>query len=166
MKQSRLVLFCTCALTLLLNVSCSSSSALGEAAKSAASFSIAKVWLEKIKFKVATDVNNNAPVAVHALVVYDQDVLNKLSQLPADKYFSQEQQFRKDFNEKVDFNVWEIVPGQNLDDQPFNPTKVSGLAVIIYARYSTPGDHRAIIGDDRETLIDLQKLDFTTTKIR
>lgn len=165
MKRSHVSVLLLSSLALLLSASCSSKSALGDAAKSAVTFSTAKVWLEKVSFKVASDMNNNAPVAVHVLVVYNPDILEKLSKLPADKYFEQQVQLRKDFAENVDFFTWELVPNQNLSDQEITPTRVSGLAAIVFARYSSPGDHRATLGEERHILIDLQKKDFSVTPI-
>lgn len=129
-------------------------------------FGPANVWLKLVKFKVAEDVNSNAPVGIHLLVIYDKDVLDKLSKMPADRYFAQADQFKKDFDGKVDFYNWEVVPGQNLKDQDISPSKNGGLGVLVFARYSSPGDHRASIADDKESLISLERLDFKVTKIR
>ena len=102
---------------------CSSDSAVASAAKSAFTLSSARVWLEKVKFKVSADVNNNAPVTVHLLIIYDQDAFSKFSTLPADLYFKDQKQYKKDFGTgKVDFFSWEVVPGQNLNDQPVAPS--------------------------------------------
>lgn len=140
---------------------CTSSGALGDAAKSLFTFSDAKIWVEKVRFSATPDINNNAPVAVNIVVVYDPILLERLSLMSADKYFEQLEQFRRDIKSgTADIFSWEIVPGQNLEDQPIVPTKVSGLAALVFARYSSPGEHRVLLGEEKMIQITLQKLDF------
>lgn len=136
------------------------------AAKSAMSLEAAKVWLEKVKFKVAKDVNNNSPIAVHLLIFYDQDVLGEVSKMTADQYFEKENTLRSDNPDKIQFITWEIVPGQAMEDQEITLDKVTGVGALVFARYSSPGDHRQALADDREILISLDKLDFDIKKLR
>lgn len=126
----------------------------------------ADVWLEKVKFRVAEDVNNNAPVGVHLLIIHDKDIYKKLIEMPADRYFSQASQLKRDFEGKVDLYKWELVPGQNLKDQDIAHSALGAVGILIFARYSSPGDHRISIADDKETLLILERSDFRATRLR
>ena len=125
-----------------------------------------KVWLEKIKFNSSQDVNSNSPITVDILVFYEAESLKKIADLPADKYFDQKDQLKKDYGDQIDFFSYDIVPGQKMKDQPVNLSKSSGLAAVAFARYSTPGPHRATIGSDRIIQLDLERNDFKITTIK
>ena len=66
---------------------------------------------------------------------------------------------------QFDLYAWDIIRGQRLSDIPIMPTKVSGEGIIVFARYASPGPHRASIGIDREVRIDLEKHDFKITPV-
>ena len=124
----------------------------------------AKVWLEKVHFKVNKNVNGNAPVAVHLLIIYDDSVLGEVSKMTADQYFAAEPQLRKDHSNDIDFFTWEVVPGQEMDDEPINMTQAYGKGGFVFARYSTPDAHREAIADEQEITLHLDEKDFYLTK--
>jgi hypothetical protein len=43
---------------------------------------------------------------------------------------------------------------------------VSGEGAFVFARYSSPGDHRVAIADDYEIIIQLDKLDFKVIPVK
>ncbi len=126
----------------------------------------AKVWISKIKFNVAADVNVNAPLTVDIVVFYEAESMGKVAKLTADKYYEQKDQLKKDYSDQIDFFSYEIVPGQRMKDQCIELSKSSGLAAVAFARYSTPGPHRVAIGADRIIQLDLEKNDFKITTIQ
>lgn len=126
----------------------------------------AKVWLSKVKFNVAADVNMNSPVTVDILVFYDAESMGKVAKLTADKYYAQKDQLKKDYSDQIDFFSYEIVPGQRMKDKCIELSKSSALAAVVFARYSTPGPHRVSVGPDREIQLDLEKNDFKITTIQ
>jgi type VI secretion system protein len=121
---------------------------------------VAKVWLEEVKFKQEDNVNNNAPVTVDILIAYDKDTFAQLAKMPADKYFADKEQLKKDLYNHIEIFSFEVVPGQKLHDQTITPSKSTGVGCLIFAHYSTPGPHRAVAGPDRVILLELGKLDF------
>lgn len=136
------------------------------AAKAAYAMETAKVWIEKVKFKVDQDVNGNSPLAVHLLIIYDKEVLEQISKLTAERYFETETQIRSDNPEKIQFITWEIVPGQSVDEQDIILKKAMGEGALIFARYHSIGDHRAALADDREIIINLHNVEFDVKKIK
>ncbi|MCE3231682.1 MAG: hypothetical protein K0R76_51 [Alphaproteobacteria bacterium] len=126
----------------------------------------AKVWLEKVNFKVSKKVNSNAPVAVHLIIIYDDGVLGQVSAMTAEQYFAAEAQLRKDHANDIDIIEWEIVPGQEMDSETIMPTKAYGKGAFVFARYSTPDAHREGIADEQEITLHLDEKDFFITKDR
>ena len=144
----------------VLLASCSDGALAG-----AAKIDKAKIWLEKVKFKVNKEVNNNAPVSVDLVVAYDAEPLGKLASLTADQYFDGKDQLKKDFADKVDFFEWEIVPGQQKEDESISLTKAYGLGGFVFGRYSTPDAHRQTLADQHVIMVHLDKKDFYISKI-
>jgi type VI secretion system protein len=136
------------------------SSDLMAAAKMALKMEPTKVWLQKVNFEVSSSLNNDSPVKVHLLIVYEAEYLKYLSKLSADQYFEKLDQIKKDGNGKVDFFTWDVVPGQQISSQPIRPTHVTGQGILVFARYSTPGNHREAIAEDREVTLQLGPKDI------
>lgn len=131
----------------------------------AAKMDKAKIWLEKVKFKVSKEVNNNAPVPVDLVVAYDAEPLGKLAGMTADQYFDGKDQLKKDFADKIDFFEWEIIPGQQKEDESISLTKAYGVGGFVFARYSTPDAHRQTLADQHVIMIHLDKKDFYISKV-
>lgn len=126
----------------------------------------AKIWLEKVNFKVAKKVNGNAPVAVRLVIIYDDGVLGEVSKMTADQFFEQETQLKKDHANDMDVVPWEVVPGQEMDSETINPTKAYGKGGFVFARYSTPDAHRESLADEHEITIHLDEKDFYLSRDR
>ena len=126
----------------------------------------AKVWIEKVNFKVSRKVNSNAPVDVHLIIAYDDGVFGQVSAMTAAQYFVALAQLRKDHADDIDVFEWEIVPGQEVDPEEITMKKAYGKGAFVFARYTTPDAHREAIGDDEEIIIHLDQKDFYITKVR
>lgn len=126
----------------------------------------AKVWLEKVNFKVSKKVNSNAPVDVHLIIIYDDGVMGQVSAMTAEQYFAAEDQLRKDHANDIDIVEWEIVPGQEMDTETIMMSKAYGKGAFIFGRYSTPDAHREGIADEKEITLHLDEKDFYLTKDR
>ncbi len=126
----------------------------------------AKIWLEKVNFKVDKKVNGNAPVAVRLVIIYDDGVLGEVSKMTADQFFEQETQLKKDHANDMDVISWEVVPGQEMDSETINPTKAYGKGGFVFARYTTPDAHRESLADEHVITIHLDEKDFYISKDR
>lgn len=136
------------------------------ALQGAAKMEKAKIWLEKVNFKVAKNVNGNAPIAVRLVIVYDDGVMGEVSKMTADQFFEQESQLKKDHANDMDVVSWEVVPGQEMDSESINPTKAYGKGGFVFARYSTPDAHRESLADEQVITIHLDEKDFYISKDR
>ncbi|MES2607430.1 MAG: hypothetical protein V4544_01655 [Pseudomonadota bacterium] len=152
---------CVLSLVLVSLIGCSNGSL-----QSLLSFQTAKVWLNKVSFRVADDVNDSSPVTLHILISYKDDLLSELSKMSAEDYFKKSEQIKNDNAGNLDVFSWDLIRSQKLDDEPITPTKVNGVGVLVFARYSTPGDHRISIADAEAVLIKLDKGDFSIESIK
>lgn len=156
----------TTALLSLMTLSLIGCEDLKAAFQQAKSLEIAKVWIANVKFKVAGDVNNNAPVSVNLVIAYDKVLSEELSKMTAEYYFEHQQQIRNDNGQKIQIESWEVSPGKAPDDTEIYLNHPNGESATVFARYSSLGDHRQALGDDRDILINLEKVDFDVQKLR
>lgn len=139
--------------------------AVVSAAKSVASLTPAKVWIEKVQFSVDDEMNDNTPASVHLLIVYKQELFDTLSKMPAEDYFGKIDQLKRDNPNMIDFFMWEVAPGQAKGEQNIVPTRVDGAGAVVFARYKTPGDHRSLLSGEKQIRIILDKDDFHIEKV-
>lgn len=82
------------------------------------------------------------PLAVDFVAVDDPDLFKLLSSVNARQWFSEREQYRRDY--RTQFSVWslELVPGRlmQVQDFPFSGRRSAGL--LVFAGYNTPGAHR------------------------
>ena len=97
-----------------------------------------------VKVQVAALANQNSPVAVDVLFVYDRDLLNTVLQMSANDWFAKREQLARDYPQQSGFTVWswEWVPGQTVQPQAL-PLQPKARAGVIFARYRFSGEHRA-----------------------
>ncbi|AIK95766.1 hypothetical protein [Candidatus Odyssella acanthamoebae] len=127
---------------------------------------VAKVWLQEVQFNVAKDMNNNAPVSLKIVIVYDNDLYKKIGKLTAAQFFEQEASLASDNAGKFEVFNAEIVPGQKNDPLPIEPKDTTGVGIWVFGRYATPGPHRQSIGTDRIVQLNLLKKDFKVATIK
>jgi hypothetical protein len=126
----------------------------------------AKIWLEKVNFKVSRKVNSNAPVDLHLILIYDDGVMGQVSTMTADQYFAAVDQLRKDHANDIDIIEWEVVPGQEMESEDIIMSKAYAKGGFFFARYSTPDAHREGLADQEEVTVHLDEKDFYITKNR
>ena len=120
-----------------------------------------------MKVNVASDANDGNPVAVDLVLVTDERLLEELGEISASEWFEKRNQYRLDYPEETGLSAgsWEFVPGQDVAPQSIT---VRGEIVggVIFANYTTPGDHRAVIDPRGDFLVDLGAEDFSVTPLR
>ena len=116
----------------------------------------------EVRVLVAPDANQNSPVAVDLIYLYNEDLLERLVQLTAKQWFDQREQVKRDFlpGEGADIWSWEWVPGQQIPIQQL-PIKTSAVAGLIFANYHAPGNHRFRIDPFEDLVIQLGEQDLT-----
>src|SRR5262245_58200201 len=97
---------------------------------------------------VAPDVNEDRPIPVDVVFVWDKATAAKLDALTAKDWFDKRDAFRRDDPQERAFTVrdWEWVPGQEVPqiDLTVHASSRRWLrAVYVFANYRTEGSHRA-----------------------
>lgn len=98
-------------------------------------------WSE-VTLAASSTSNNNSPVAVDVVLVFDDAMLDRLVELPAAKWFAARSDLRKTFPQSLSYRTWELVPGQTVKvpGDSFGNPRVVG--VFVFADYLAPGAHR------------------------
>ncbi|MDH3603751.1 MAG: hypothetical protein OEU26_29425 [Candidatus Tectomicrobia bacterium] len=121
----------------------------------------------RMQVQVSDNVNQQSPVALDLVLVYDKKLLKKLSNLPASDWFKQRRQYRRDYPDSTGFDAWrwEWVPGQNVPLQEL-PLKAKAKGGLIFVNYFSDGDHRARIEPNKSIYVDLHETDFAVQPLR
>ena len=121
-------------------------------------------WIDRnfdFSVTVAKNANGNSPIAVDLVLIYDEDLVKKLSALTSREWFKQRDQFKQDFPGDTGFSSleWEWIPNQNVSPLSL-PTKSKLEAVIIFANYTSRGAHRAQIAPNSDIKLKLLEEGF------
>jgi type VI secretion system protein len=105
-------------------------------------------------------INQDSPVPVELVVVYDKDLLAKLAGMTARDWFQNREQTRKDHPGEDDFvsMAWEIVPGQSMPPQALSFAS-GARGGVVFADYFSDGAHRARVDPHQNLRIHLQAED-------
>lgn len=117
-------------------------------------------FLSSVELRVDMDANDDSATAVDLILVYDEGLVKEFIGMPADKYFANAKQFRRDYPQNIEVFHWEVVPGQLIPSQRLQIKKSSPLGAFVYARYMTPGDHRIRIGSQEYLSVHLMREGF------
>ena len=114
---------------------------------------------------VAPDANEDAPVAVDLIFVYDKKLLDTLLKTPSAEWFAKRDQFIKDYGNALVVENWEWVPGQEVEPLSV-PYRAGARRVVLFARYGTEGDHRATADPQEPFRLVLGPRDFSLEKLQ
>jgi type VI secretion system protein len=93
---------------------------------------------------VSPEANEDSPVAVDVVVVYDRKLVDELLKMPASQWFAGKAQFLADHDRKIAVQGWEWVPGQKVEPITLE-YRPGAQQVIVFADYHTDGAHRAVV---------------------
>jgi type VI secretion system protein len=96
-----------------------------------------------LRVSVASDANRDTPIPVDVVYVWDEKLVEALSEMPAKTWFEQKRQLRNGDPYERAFGVqgWEWVPGQAVTPQECRAKK-RPRAVFLFANYRNEGPHR------------------------
>lgn len=119
--------------------------------------------LSAIVIEAEPGANENNPIAVDFVFIYDKSMRQQVAGITAADWFQRRDQFKRDFPAGFRSWSWEVVPGQRIarTQIPRQVRHDDVIASFVLARYYTPGDHRARILEDTEILVKLGQQDFT-----
>jgi type VI secretion system protein len=117
-----------------------------------------------MKVNIASDANNDNPVAFDLVLVTDKMLLEELGKISASEWFENRNQYRLDYPEETGLSAgsWEWVPGQVVALEPIT-VKREIVGGVIFAHYFTPGEHRAVIDPRKSFTVTLGAEGFTIT---
>ena len=97
-----------------------------------------------IDVSISETANQNHPVAVDYILVYNENLLKELLKTPAKEWFEKKNQFKRDYPEDSGFTAfeWEWIPGQTVPPLAL-PLEARAKGAILIALYFSKGDHRA-----------------------
>jgi type VI secretion system protein len=108
--------------------------------------------LKFISISTTPKLNERSAIKLDLVVVYNEQLFEKLQGLSSEAYYKAIPQIRRDNDTLVDIWRWEMVPNQFLNRYTpvFPYSKAWG--VLFFAKYKTPGVHRAGIGSKIENV--------------
>ena len=119
--------------------------------------------------QIATDdaVNQNSPVQLELLVIFDNQLLQQVQAMTAQQWFAQRQQIRRNYpgNDAYVSCYWEMVPGQPTCQNEIS-FGVGARDAVIFANYlppqgqAKPGDHRWLRDPHQNVRIQIQDSDL------
>ena len=123
----------------------------------------------QLEVRVAHDANDDRPVPVDVVFVWDKKMAGKLGELTAKDWFDKKNALRHDDPNERAFTVreWEWVPGQVVPDIDLavRPSARQWLrAIFVFANYRTEGPHRVRLTPGAATLA-LLKDDLKTEPV-
>lgn len=113
-----------------------------------------------IEFEVAQGANQDSPIAIDIVYVFDPQLVAQLVQMTAHDWFQKRGQIRQAFPTGFDLASFEVVPGQRGPIEAVPPKSSQAIAAFIFASYSSEGTHRARIDGLDRFFIALGDKDF------
>jgi len=116
---------------------------------------------------VSEDANQNRPIALDLIVVYDEKLLEQILEMTSTDWFEKKNQIRRDYlkGEGFDSWEWEWVPGQSVPLQKL-PLKPKALGGFIFADYRSKGEHRYRIDPFGGVKIHLSEKDYVVEVLK
>lgn len=120
-----------------------------------------------VQIQVGDHANQDSPVPVELLVVYDDKLLEYLLGLDAQKWFSEREQVRRDHPDDKSYvsTYWELVPGQTPLKKKIS-FDAGARGAVVFADYLSEGKHRARLDPHKDVVIRLQDSDFSVESPR
>ncbi len=118
------------------------------------------IWIDSISITASPDANDFSAIPVDIVVIYQKELLEKLSKTPAKDYFKMSKQLLKDYPGMIEIFSWEVVPGQSLFDQPVPMKGAAPEGGFVFVNYIPPGEHRVRLGRTRNIHVQLKNTEF------
>lgn len=108
-----------------------------------------------LSFQVDPEANEQSPVPVELVVIYDPEVMPALLEMTARQWFEARRQLLLDHPRGIRSHLWELVPGQELPLQRLPLPRDGAVAALVYADYRSPGPHRVRVDTFRRVRLRL-----------
>jgi type VI secretion system protein len=108
---------------------------------------------------IAPDANQNMPVAVDIVTIDDKKTLAEVSAFTAQTWFDKRTAYLRMHPTALHVSSWEWIPGQQLASIKIPQTAVAD-GILLFANYSTAGDHNAVLPRSGTVRIEFGPKDF------
>lgn len=136
-----------------------------ESVKAAIGIQQSKVWLEKVTFKANANANDSSPTKIHIVIAYKEDLAGEIGKLTATDYFKKAVKLKADAGDELDVFSIDVVPDSSAS-LDITPSRSTGVVALMFARYTSPGDHRTNVGADYEIQVILDKKDLKVVPVK
>lgn len=95
-----------------------------------------------VHLQTTQNANNNSPIAVSLVLVYDKKLFSTVKALSAKKWYASYRQLLYDNPRGLIIKNWELMPGQ-LIHYSFNPERRKQIVgILVFANYTDKGQYR------------------------
>jgi type VI secretion system protein len=126
---------------------------------------ITPVW-QSLVISASPDANLNSPVAVDILFISTAELQKNFQDLTAVKWFAGRENAMRTFPDGLKLISLELVPGQTIHIGKVELSRLSALQAVVFANYSTPGDHKSVMAmDETGYVIKLESRAFKASAV-
>ena len=104
-----------------------------------------KLKWEQVTIGIGRDANKNSPIAVDIVLIFNEDLVKKVSELTSADWFKSKNYVLKTYPQDLTVNSWELAPGDSLQIPSSFFGKERVFSVIAFADYFSEGEHRVRI---------------------
>ncbi len=115
----------------------------------------------RIEITADHDANQTSPTPVDLVFVYEEQMLARLQTMTAAEWFAWRDGRAGMPQEEAFWLSHEVGPGQTRTITDFPEKRNHALALVVFARYQTPGVHREIVRHDRMVRVFLHDSDLS-----
>lgn len=119
-----------------------------------------ELMMSDVSIYADSDVNNNSAIASDLVIVYNEDLMERIGKMSACRYFASVKQLLLDNPSLLDIWHWEFIPGQSVQNFTVCQDKGKAFGAYIFANYLTPGEHRIKVAPDGVVIVRLKKDDL------
>ncbi len=112
-----------------------------------------------LQVTIDADANDASPVAVDVVSVASKKVVPEITALSAEQWFARRTDLQRMKGKQIAVHSWEWVPGEVVPEIHV-PGTIGSDAVLLFARYSTKGEHRAALPTVGRVVLQLKADDF------
>lgn len=112
-----------------------------------------------VKVLVQKKANDNSPIRVDLVIVYNEDLFKKIRELGSKQWFQEKNRYLHGYPGEIAAKQWELIPGQVVAEETLTFSQSVTKGIIIFADYPG-GDNRYILENYKPVTIILQQKGF------
>jgi type VI secretion system protein len=108
---------------------------------------------------VDSSANQNSAVALDVVNIENKKVADSILTMSSSDWFKKKLDLQRTYPKDLVVSSWEWVPGQVVGSVKIRNSR-SAKAVVLFASYLTPGEHRAVLPGHGTVSVNLLEKDF------